>query len=145
MAVTLRKFKPAREIRMERRIIPYVRHLPEHLMLERKPMRTPFADSSQFEEKAATLAVAIAADLSQARQLLARLAGYDDPADIVYGSGNPSTWSSREELIARLLASRPGMADEQAAAAVDRLALPVRDADIDHIASSPGVIPNMGG
>jgi hypothetical protein len=145
MAATLRKFKAAMEIRMEQRTIPYVRHLRGHLMPERKAMRTPFTDSSQFEQKAAALADAIAADMPQARQLLARLAGYDDPAAVEYGTGNPSTWSSREELIARLLASRPGMADDKAADVVDRLALPVRDVDIDHIASSPDVIPNMGG
>jgi hypothetical protein len=145
MAATLRKFKAAMEIRVARRFIPYVKHLRGHLIPERKPMRTPFTDRSQFEEKAAALADAIAADMPQARQLLAHLAGYDEPAAIEYSSGSRSTWSSREELIARLLASIPGMADDKAADVIDRLALPVRDADIDHIASSPDVIPNMGG
>jgi hypothetical protein len=108
-------------------------------------MRTPFADRGQFEEKAATLAAAIDADTPQAQQLLAHLAGYDDAATVEFGSGDKSRWSSREELIARLLASKPGLADGKAADVIDRLALPVRDADIEHIASSPDVIPNIGG
>jgi hypothetical protein len=48
-------------------------------------------------------------------------------------------------LIARLLASKPDLADGKAADVIDRLALPMRDADIEHIASSPDVIPNIGG
>jgi hypothetical protein len=108
-------------------------------------MRTPFADRGQFEEKAAALAAAIDTDTPQARQLLAHLAGYDDAAAVEYGNGDKSRWSSREELIARLLASKPELADGKAADVIDRLALPVRDADIEHIASSPDVIPNIGG
>ena len=108
-------------------------------------MRTPFADRTEFEEKAAALAAAIAVDTQQARELLAHLAGYDTAAAVGFGAGDKSTWSSREELIARLLASRPGMADDKAAAAIDRLALPVRDADIDHVGTSPDVVPNIGG
>ncbi len=108
-------------------------------------MRTPFADRGQFEEKAAVLAAAIHTDMLQAEQLLAHLAGYDDAAAVEYGSGDKSRWSSREELIARLLAGRPELADGEAADVIDRLALPVRDADIEHIASSPDVIPNIGG
>jgi hypothetical protein len=108
-------------------------------------MRTPFADHNQFEEKAAALAAAIDTDMPQARLLLAHLAGYADAAAIEYGGGDKSGWSSREELIARLLASKPDLADGQAADVIDRLALPVRDADFDHIASSPDVIPNIGG
>ena len=108
-------------------------------------MRTPFTDRQQFDEKAAALAEAANADMPQARQLLAHLAGYDEPGSVEYGAGGKAAWSSREELIARLLASRPGMANETAAGIIDRLALPVRDADLDHVGSSPDVIPNIGG
>ena len=108
-------------------------------------MRTPFADRSQFEEKAAMLAEAIHVDAREAQALLAHLAGYDDAAAVEYGAGDKSMWSSREELIARLLASKPGIPDEKAANVIDRLALPVRDGDIDHVNSSSNVVPNMGG
>jgi hypothetical protein len=108
-------------------------------------MRTPFADRGEFDEKAAALAAAIDTETRQAQQLLARLAGYDDAAAIEYGAGDRSNWSSREELIARLLASRPDLGDDKAADVIDALALPVRDADMEHIASSPDVIPNIGG
>jgi len=108
-------------------------------------MRTPFADRGQFEEKAAVLGDAIQVDQREAQALLAHLAGYDDPASLEFGAGDKSIWSSREELIARLLASKPGLADEQAAALIDRLALPMRDADMNHIGASPDVVPNMGG
>ena len=108
-------------------------------------MRTPFADRGQFESKAAVLAEALHADARDAQDLLARLAGHDDADTVEYGAGDKSTWSSREELIARLLASRPELAGDKAAAVIDGLALPVRDADIDHISSSPDVVPNMGG
>jgi hypothetical protein len=141
----LRKFKAAVEICLRPAAIPYVDSMPGRHPEERIRMRTPFADRSEFDEKAAALAAAIDTDILQAEQLLARLAGYDDVAAIDYGVGDRSNWSSREELIARLLASRPDLADDQAAGVIDRLALPVRDADIDHIASSPDVIPNIGG
>lgn len=108
-------------------------------------MRTPFADRGQFQEKAAQLAEAIDVDRREAERLLAHLAGYDDADAVTYGAGDKATWSSREELIARLLAAKPGIADEKAADVIDRLALPVRDADIDHINASPDVVPNMGG
>ena len=108
-------------------------------------MRTPFADRNQFEKKAAVLAEAIQADPQQAQDLLAHLAGYDDAAAVDYGAGDKAMWSSREELIARLLASKPEIADSKAAEVIDRLALPVRDAEIGHIGSSPDVVPNMGG
>jgi hypothetical protein len=118
---------------------------PAIIRMKGDPMRTPFADRGQFEEKAARLAEAIDANTLQAQQLLAHLAGYDEPAALEYGAGDKSGWSSREELIARLLASRPGMADDKAAGIIDRLGLQVRDADFDHIGSSPDVIPNIGG
>lgn len=108
-------------------------------------MRTPFTDRNQFEEKAATLAEAIDIETLQAQQLLAHLAGYDDAASVEYDVGDKSKWSSREELIARLLASKPDLAGHKAAEVIDRLALPVRDADINHIVSSSDVIPNIGG
>ena len=108
-------------------------------------MHTPFADRTQFEEKAAALAAAIAVDKQKAQELLAHLAGYDDADAIEFGAGDKSAWSSREELVARLLASRPDMADDKAAAVIDSLALPVRDGDIDHVASSPDVVPNISG
>jgi hypothetical protein len=118
---------------------------PDAVRMKGNPMRTPFADRGQFDKKAAALAEAIAIDLRQAQQLLAHLAGYDDAAAVEYGADDKSTWSSREELIARLLATRPGMADDKAAEVIDRLALPVRDADLGHVGSSPDVVPNMGG
>ena len=108
-------------------------------------MRTPYADRTQFDEKAATLAAELHVDIEQDGQLLAHLSGYDDVAAVEYGAGDKSTWSSREELVARLLSSRPDMANDQAARVIDRLALAVRDADIDHVASSPDAVPNMGG
>lgn len=108
-------------------------------------MRTPYADRTQFDEKAATLAAELHVDTEQAGQLLAHLSGYDDVAAVDYGAGDKSTWSSREELVARLLSSRPDMANDQAARVINRLALAVRDADIDHVASSPDAVPNMGG
>ncbi len=122
-----------------------VHDMPGRRPEERNTMRTPFAHRGQFEEKAAALAAAIDTDTPQAQQLLAHLAGYDDAATIEYGGGDKSKWSSREELIARLLASKPELADGTAADVIDRLALPVRDADIEHIASSPDAIPNIGG
>jgi hypothetical protein len=108
-------------------------------------MRTPYADRTQFDEKAAMLAAELRVDTDQARQALAQLSGYADVAAVEYGVGDKSAWSSREELVARLLSSRPDMANDQAARVIDRLALPVRDADIDHVASSPDAVPNMGG
>jgi hypothetical protein len=110
-----------------------------------EPMRTPFADRAQFEDKAAALAAAITIDTRQARELLAHLAGYSDAAAVEFGAGDKSTWSSREELIARLLASRPDIADDKAAAVIDGLALPVRDGEFDHVGLSPDVVPNIGG
>lgn len=108
-------------------------------------MRTPFANRGQFEEKAALLAEAIDVDTREAQRLLAHLAGYDDANAVKYDAGDRSTWSSREELIARLLASKPGIADDRAAEVIDGLALPVRDADLGHVGSSPDAVPNMGG
>jgi hypothetical protein len=142
---SLRKFKAAVEICLCPALIPYVEGMPGCHPEERIPMRTPFADRGEFEDKAAALAAAIDTDTRQAQQLLARLAGYDDAAAIEYGAGDRSNWSSREELIARLLASKPELADDKAANVIDGLALAVRDADIEHIASSPDVIPNIGG
>nr|WP_314624140.1 hypothetical protein [uncultured Noviherbaspirillum sp.] len=108
-------------------------------------MRTPYADRVQFDEKAAMLAAELRVDTDEAGRMLAHLSGYADVAAVAYGAGDRSTWSSREELVARLLSSRPGMANDQAARVIDRLALPVRDADIDHVASSADAVPNMGG
>lgn len=108
-------------------------------------MRTPFADREQFEEKAAALAEALGTDTQQAQLQLAHLAGYDDAASVAYDAVDKSMWSSREELIARLLAGRPDLAGDKAAQVIDRLALPVRDGDIEHIASSPDVVPNISG
>ena len=108
-------------------------------------MRTPFASRAQFDEKTATLANAVETDADDAAQLLAHLAGYTDAASVDYAAAEKSDWSSREELVARLLASRPGMDSGQAASVIELLALPVRDADIEHVGKSPDVVPNMGG
>ena len=110
-------------------------------------MRTPFADPAQFEEKAGALSAALQIGADQARALLAHLAGYTDVTGVEYGNDDAdrAAWSSREELIARLLASRPDMGSDAAANVIDRLGLRVRDADIDHVATSPDAVPNMGG
>jgi hypothetical protein len=108
-------------------------------------MHTPFVDRAQFDEKAATLAAAIDTGADEARQVLAHLAGYADAAAVEYGMHDKSDWLSREELVARLIASRPGMATAQATSVIDRLALSVRDGDLDHVASSSDAVPNMGG
>lgn len=108
-------------------------------------MHTPFSNHTEFESKAELLARALALPGDQARTLLARIAGHADAEAIVYGDGDRSLCSSREELIARLQASRPELGGEQAAQVIDSLQLTVRDADIEHLPDSPGVVPNMGG
>ena len=108
-------------------------------------MHTPFAERSQFEAKAALLSEALGCDTAQAQQLLAHLAGYDNPAAVEYGDRDKRTWSSREELVARLLAIRPDLANDRAASLVDSLALPARDGDIEHVRSSPDAVPNISG
>jgi hypothetical protein len=108
-------------------------------------MHTPYLDRTEFEQKAGLLADALNLDHSAAQTLLARLSGYADARELAYGDKDRSLCSSREELVARLQASRPDIAGDKAADIIDRLALRVRDGDIGHLPASPGVVPNMGG
>lgn len=108
-------------------------------------MHTPYRDRSEFKQKADLLASALDLDNSAAQTLLARVSGYADPSEVVYGDKDKSLCSSREELVARLLATRPEIANDRAANIIDQLALRVRDGDIDHLPGSPTVVPNLGG
>lgn len=108
-------------------------------------MHTPYLNRDEFEHKAGVLADALRLQASEARQLLAQISGYADAAAIDFGDRDRSLCSSREELVARLQASRPEVGGEQAAEIIDRLHLAVRDGDIEHMPASPGIVPNMGG
>ena len=108
-------------------------------------MHTPYLDRTEFEQKAHLLADALNLDESAAQTLLARLSGYADERDLAYGDSDRSLCSSREELVARLQASRPEIPNSRAADIIDQLALRVRDGDIGHLPASPGVVPNLGG
>lgn len=108
-------------------------------------MHTPYLNRDEFEHKAGVLADALRLSDSEARQLLAQISGYADAAAIDFGDGDRSLCSSREELVARLQASRPEVGGDQAAEVIDRLQLAMRDGDIAHVPASPGVVPNMGG
>ncbi len=108
-------------------------------------MHTPYLNREEFEQKAAVLGDALRLQESEARQLLAQISGYDGAAAIDFGDKDRSLCSSREELIARLQASRPAVGGEEAAGIIDSLHLAVRDGDIEHVPASPGVVPNMGG
>lgn len=108
-------------------------------------MHTPYLNREEFEQKAGVLADALLLQASEAQQLLAQMSGYADAAAIDFGHKDRSLCSSREELIARLQASRPEVSGEDAAKIIDRLHLAVRDGDIEHVPASPRVVPNMGG
>jgi hypothetical protein len=108
-------------------------------------MHTPYPNRDEFERKAGMLADALQLQAGEARQLLAHISGYDDAAAIDFGHRDRSLCSSREELVARLQASRPEVEGDQAAGIIARLDLAVRDGDIEHVPASPGVVPNMGG
>ena len=108
-------------------------------------MHTPYLNRDEFEHKAGILADALRLQASEARQLLARISGYDDAAAVDFSHQDRSLCSSREELVARLQASRPEVGGDQAAGIIDRLHLAVRDGDIEHVPASPGAVPNMGG
>jgi hypothetical protein len=108
-------------------------------------MHTPYLNRDEFEHKAGVLADALRLQADEAQQLLAQISGYADAAAIDFGDRDRSLCSSREELVARLQASRPEVGGEQAAEIIDGLHLAVRDGDIEHVPASPGVVPNMGG
>lgn len=108
-------------------------------------MHTPYPNREEFEQKAGVLADALQLLASEAQQLLAQISGYAEAAAIEFGDKDRSLCSSREELIARLQASRPEVSGDAAAGIIDRLHLPMRDGDIEHVPASPGVVPNMGG
>jgi len=108
-------------------------------------MHTPYLNRNEFEQKADALAAALALERSEAQGLLARVSGYEDAAAVAFGDRDRSLCSSREELIARLQASRPDIESERASDIIDQLRLRVRDADMEHIPASPGAVPNMGG
>lgn len=108
-------------------------------------MHTPFLNRDEFEHKAGVLAEALRLPGGEARQLLAQVSGYADAAAVDFGDKDRSLCSSREELVARLQASRPEVGGDQAAEIIDSLHLAVRDGDIEHLPASPGVVPNMGG
>jgi hypothetical protein len=108
-------------------------------------MHTPYLNRDEFERKAGMLADALQLQAGEAQQLLAHISGYDDAAAIDFGYRDRSLCSSREELVARLQASRPEVEGDQAAGIIARLDLAVRDGDIEHVPASPRVVPNMGG
>lgn len=108
-------------------------------------MHTPYLSRDEFEQKAGMLAAALSLQQEQAETLLAQISGYADAAAVDFGDRDRSLCSSREELIARLQASRPEVGSERAAEVIDALHLAVRDGDIEHVPASPGVVPNMGG
>ncbi|MBV0881729.1 hypothetical protein KTQ42_20820 [Noviherbaspirillum sp. L7-7A] len=108
-------------------------------------MHTPYLNRDEFERKAGMLADALQLQAGEAQQLLAQISGYGNAAVIDFGHRDRSLCSSREELVARLQASRPEVEGAQAAGIIDRLDLAVRDGDIEHVPASPGVVPNMGG
>lgn len=108
-------------------------------------MHTPYLNRDEFEQKAGMLADALSLQQDQAETLLAQISGYADVAAVDFGDKDRSLCSSREELIARLQASRPEVGNAQAAQVIDALNLAVRDGDIEHVPASPGVVPNMGG
>lgn len=108
-------------------------------------MHTPYPNREEFEQKAGMLADAMRLQAGQARQLLARISGYAEADAIEFGDKDRSLCSSREELIARLQASRPEVDGDAAAGIIDTLRLAMRDGDIEHLPASPGAVPNMGG
>jgi len=108
-------------------------------------MRIFYTGHDQFEGKAALLGDALGLRREEARALLAHLSGYADPASVETGADDKAMRFSREELIARLQAIRPDIPEATAIGIVDRLALPVRDTDMEHIPASPDAVPNMGG
>lgn len=108
-------------------------------------MRIPYTGRGQFEEKAAVLASAFGLDSEEALTLLAHLSGYQDASLVETGVDDKALRFSREELIARLQAIRPDILEDRAIGVVDRLALPVRDTELEHIPASPDAVPNMGG
>ena len=108
-------------------------------------MHTPYPNREEFEQKAGMLADALQLQAGQARQLLAQISGYAEAAAIEFGDKDRSLCSSREELIARLQASRPEVDADAAAGIIDKLHLAMRDGDIEHVSASPCAVPNMGG
>jgi hypothetical protein len=107
-------------------------------------MRVPYTGHAQFEEKAAALARVLGAGHDEALALLAHISGYADASSIETGADDKASRFSREELIARLQATRPDISDPKAAEIVDLLALPVRDTNMEHIPDSPHTVPNTG-
>jgi hypothetical protein len=107
-------------------------------------MQIPFASREEFENKARQLAGELGVDAGDGASLMARMAGYDDAAQVRVGMVAGRQLFSREELIARLQSERPDIANDRAARIVDGLALPTRDARLEDIPQSPDAAPNIG-
>jgi hypothetical protein len=106
-------------------------------------MRTPYRSPEQFREKAALLASELMLDKQQALEALAHISGYASPSDI--GHSESDLLSSREELMARLQAIYPEIANDQAAAVIDKLDLPLRETNMEQFSRIPGAAPNISG
>lgn len=99
----------------------------------------------QFREKADLLAAELDLDGKEATDALARICGYERASDIAAAAGDADFLSSREELMAKLQAIYPQVANDKAGAVIDSLGLPVRETDLARLSQSPGAAPNISG
>ena len=108
-------------------------------------MHIPYNNFDHFLEKSEILTKEMSLSQTEGRQLLARISGYDDvdQSTIEAHSDYSDLCLSREELVARLLALHPSLATQRAEMIVDRLRLPTRDTDMEHIRQSEAVKPNV--
>lgn len=108
-------------------------------------MRTPYRSPEHFREKAALLAGELDLGDKEALETLAHLSGYAHPSEVAEQIGEAELLTSREELMARLQAIYPEIANDKAGAVIDRLGLPVRETDLAQLARSPHAAPNISG
>lgn len=111
-------------------------------------MHTPYRSMEEFQEKAALLAAELGIDGNEALETLAHISGYEHVPELADGAQDTQDTdllSSREELMAKLQAIYPHIANNQAGNVIDRLGLPVRETDLARLAQSPGAAPNISG
>jgi hypothetical protein len=108
-------------------------------------MYTPYRSPEQFRAKAALLAAELGLDGEEASKALAHISGYAQPSDIAVGARDTDLLSSREELMAKLQAIYPHVANDKAGMVIDKLGLPVRETDLVRVTQSPGAAPNISG
>jgi hypothetical protein len=106
-------------------------------------MRTVYRSFDEFGEKAAILGNALDLAEGDSMDLLARMSGYESPAQVETGSPESGGLHSREELMARLQAKRPDVPNQRAGEIIDRLQLPVRETRMEKFPESPNAAPNI--